>query len=414
MRRRLLLLLLSVVLVPACTGAPASAAAAPTPATAPPAPTPATAPPAPTAARDPRIPTATPAPPLPPEFPALEAGRAYVYVVDYYSTIRVVDPGARAAARALPIGRGALPVFSPDGAHLYVAHYPDRQGARLDVFDVAAGRLLARADGLEVMAYKIWGPPILAPTPDGRAVYAHGRRMTSRPGEMGRDTCWIYAFDVGTDRLAPETIPLPDCRVAPLVASADGRTLYLGRWLVDLTARPAAARENPDLADRAVARSGDGRWLYALGRRGDIAVWDADARRAVRTLPGAVPPYGSAVYLMFQSLQLSADGARLFVATDDGDTRQNDFKAIVVLGSAHGERLGEVRLGHTFRHFAVSPDGTSAYVLAPSADGSGEPTKPTSTLEIWDLAAGARRATVSGFGGSAGPVLVPPPPRQAR
>lgn len=213
--------------------------------------------------------------------------------------------------------------------------------------------------------------------------------------------CWIYTFDVGADRLAPETIPLPACRVAPLLLSADGRTLYSGPWLVDLAARPATVRENPDLAGRAVVQSADGRWLYALDRGGNVAVWDADARQVVRTIPGAVPAYG------YQSLYLSRDGTRLSIATDDGDIHNHTFKGVVTLDSATGERIGELRTEREFRSFTMSVDELEYYLIAwhRSASGTLE-----SVLEVWDVATGTRRAIVRGIGNSAGPVLAPPPP----
>ena len=362
------------------------------------------------ATHDPRLPTATAALPVATAFPTLAAGVPYVYIVDYQRTIRVVDPRTMTVVGELPVGWGAQPVFSPDGSRLYVAHYLENggQGARLDVFDVATGHRVAGVADLEVMAYKVWGPPIIAPARDGRTVYVHGRRITSRPGEAGRDTCWIYVFDVDAGRLTPDTIPLPACRVAALVLSADGRTLYSGPWLVDLTTQPATVRENPDLADRAVAQSGDGRWLYALDRSGNIAVWDTDARRVARTLPGAVPAYGSYVYLPHQTVQLSRDGARLFVATDDGDAGDQSFKGVVTLDSGTGQRLGLFRTGQPFQEFTVSADGTEYYLLARS-----RPTPDTLevALEGWDIATRARRGSVRDIGGDSGPMLTPPAAR---
>ncbi len=365
---------------------------------------PATAPP------NPNIPTATPAPPLPGAFPALAAGQPYLYVVDYYRTIRVVDPRAATVVGELPVGAGALPVFSPDGSRLYVTHAGrtgDGTGAQLDVFEVATGRRLAGVAGLELMAYKIWGPPILAPARDGSTVYLHGRRITSRPGEAGRDSCWLYTFDVGANRLAPDTIPLPTCQIAPLVLSADGGTLYSGPWLVDLTVQPAAMRENPDLAERAVAQSPDGRWLYALDRDGNVTVWDADARRVVRTIPGAAPAYGSYVYLAQQTLHLDRAGTRLFIATDEGDRQEHAFKGVVTLDAATGQRLGTLRAAAPFRDFTISADGLECYLLAQYPRTSDT---PGMALEVWDLATGTRRASVRGIGDSAGPVLAPNPP----
>jgi hypothetical protein len=163
--------------------------------------------------------------------PPLVAGRPYLYVVDYASTVHVVDPQAAKVVGELPVGSGALPVFSPDGSRLYVAHHPEHTGghrAWLDVFDVATGRRLAGVGGLDLASYKVWGPPILAPTRDGGLVYLHGRRVLSKPGEPGRDACWIASFDIGANRLQSATIPLPACAVAPLLLSADDRTVYGG------------------------------------------------------------------------------------------------------------------------------------------------------------------------------------------
>ncbi len=359
---------------------------------------------------NPNIPTAMPAPPLPGAFPALAAGQPYLYVVDYYRTMRVVDPRAATIVGELPVGAGALPVFSPDGSRLYVTHGEKPgggTGAQLDIFEVATGRRLAGVAGLELMAYKIWGPPIVAPARDGRTIYLHGRRITSQPGEAGRDSCWLYTFDSGANRLAPETIPLPACQIAPLVLSADGGTLYSGPWLVDLTVQPAAVRENPDLAERAVAQSPDGRWLYALDRGGNVTVWDADARRVVRTISGAAPAYGSYAYLTQQTLHLDRAGTRLFIATDEGNKHEHAFKAVVTLDAATGQRLGTLRTEASFRDFTISADGLECYLLAQYPRASDA---PGMALEVWDLATGARRASVRGIGDSAGPVLAPNPP----
>ena len=114
----LLMLLLAgcgVPTTPEGYGAPVGAGAARATVVEPPAAgRPATAPP------DPNIPTATPAPPLSTAFPALAAGQPYLYVVDYYRTMHVVDPRAATIVGKLPVGAGALPVFSPDGSRLYV------------------------------------------------------------------------------------------------------------------------------------------------------------------------------------------------------------------------------------------------------------------------------------------------------
>jgi len=343
--------------------------------------------------------TATPASPLPSSFPALVAGQPYVYVVDYYHTIHVIDPHAAKIVGELPVGPGALPVFAPDGSRLYVTHAgpPGNTRAELNVFDVAAGRRVAGVSGLELMAYKIWGPPIIAPSRDGRIAYLHGRRIASKPGEAGRDTCWVYTFDVAANRLAPDVIPLPTCRVAPLILSADGQTLYSGPWLVDLTTRPATVRENADLANAAVVQSADGRWLYSLDQSGTITLWDANARSIVRTFRDVIPMYGSFIYLHDQSLSLTRDGARLFVATDEGDHTQQDFKGVIVLDTVTGQTVGSLRTGHPFRSFTASPDGAFLYTVAPD------------TLDIWDVGSGALRASARGVGESAGPVLAPPP-----
>lgn len=366
--------------------------------------------PVPTAARNPHSPTAMPAPPVPTAFPALVAGQPYVYVVDYDRTIHIVDPRRATVVHEVPVGAAALPVFSPDGSRLYVTHHgapPGRPGAQLDIFEVTTGRRLAVVEGLEVMAYKIWGPPIIAPARDGRTVYLHGRRITSQPGATGQDTCWIYTVDVSANRLAPETIPLPTCRIAPLVLSADGRTLYSGPWLVDLTTQPATVRANPDLAERALVQSADGHWLYALDRGGSVAVWDTNARRVTRTLPGAVAGYGSSVYLQQQSLHLDRTGTRLFIATDDGDTRNHFFKRVVILESGTGEQLGVLRSDHEFQAFTVSVDGRECYLITSSA-----PTPGTLevALDVWDLTSGTKRARIRSLGASGGPVLAPAPP----
>lgn len=352
-------------------------------------------------------PSITPAPPLPDTFPALAGGRPYAYVVDYGRTIRIVDPRTATVVGELPVGQTALPIFAPDGARLYVTHYGQLmggQGARLDIFEVATGRPIAAAEGLELMAYKIWGPPIVAPARDGRTVYLHGRRIA---GENGRDTCWIYTFEVATSQLAPDTIPLPECHVAPLILSADGRTLYSGGWLIDLTTQPATVRENRALLQRALVQSPDGRWIYALDRGGNIAVWDADARREVRTLAHAVPGYGSFVYLVHESVQPSPDGSRLHIATDDGDQREHSFKGIVTLDAATGQTLGTMRAERPFRSFVPSADGREYCLIAEHRPA---PQTLDVTLEFWDIAGGARRASVGGIGGDAGPVLAPPPP----
>lgn len=355
----------------------------------------------PTAVHDETIPTTTPAPPLPTGFPTLPAGRSYVYVVDYYRTIRVVDARAAIVVGELPIGFAAIPVFSLDGSRLYVTHNGQQgnTGAQLDIVDMTTGRRLAGADGLDLMAYKIWGPPIIAPSRDGRTVYLHGRRTTSKPGEVGQDQCWIYIFDVATNRLLPETISLPTCRIAPLVLSADGGTLYSGPWLVDLTTTPATVRENADLSNAAVAQSVDGRWLYALDQSGTITVWDTDARRVVRRFTGAVPGYGSFLYLNNPALSRTRDGTRLFVATDDGNRAQQEFVGVLLLDTATGNTVATLRMDKPFRTFTVSPDGATLYTIT------------RDTLTIWDVSTGIRSGAVSGLGDSAGPVIAPPPAR---
>jgi DNA-binding beta-propeller fold protein YncE len=361
-----------------------------------------------TATRAPAQPRDTQPSAAPTAFPSLVAGRPYVYVVDYANTIRVVDPQMARMVGALPVGWGALPVFSPDGSRLCVAHHPGRTGgqdARLDVLDVAGGRRLAGVGDLDLMSYKIWGPPILAPSRDGRLVYLHGRRVLNKPGELGRDTCWIASFDVAANRLQAATIPLPACGLAPLLLAADGRTLYAGASLVDLTAQPPQVRANAGLDQRAVAQSVDGRRLYALAGDGSIAVWDADARRVLHTWPAVVPAFSSALYLTQQTVQVSHAGTQVYVATDDGDQQQQIFRALLTLDAANGKRLGALRPARPFRTFAVSPDNAMVSLITPAhpAGSSGD------TLDIWDLPTGTQHASVTGIGASSGPVLAPPP-----
>lgn len=410
MRRRSFLLTLAGLPLAGCGMAAAVGAAAP-------AGTPAArlAPTGPATPHAPATATRAPAPLIgaPPfaaatAFPTLVAGRPYVYVVDYVSTIRVVDPQTAKVVGALPVGWGALPVFSPDGSHLYVAHYPEHTGgqsARLDIFDVATGRRLAGVGGLDLMSYKIWGPPILAPSRDGHLVYLHGRRVLSKPGEPGRDACWIASFDAAAGRLLTPTIPLPACGVAPLLLAADGRTLYAGAWLVNPMARPPRVRTNAGLDRRAVAQSVDGRWLYALAGDGSIAVWDANAGQVIHTWPAVVPAFGSALYQAQQTVQPSHDGTRVYVATDDSDGQHQLFTALLTLDATSGKRLAALRPARPFRTFAVSPDGATASLITPAqaAGSSGD------VLEIWDLPTGTRHASITGIGADSGPVLAPPP-----
>jgi hypothetical protein len=193
--------------------------------------------------------------------------------------------------------------------------------------------------------------------------------------------------------------------VAPLLLAADGRTLYAGAWLVDPAAPSPQVWAVSGLDRRAVAHSVDGRRLYALAGDGSIAVWDANARQVLHTWPAAVPAFGSAQYQAQQTVPASRDGARVYVATDDGDGKRQLVTALLTLDAASGKRLGALRPARPFRTFTVTPDGASAFLITPAqpAGSSGD------TLESWDLPTSTEHASVSGIGADSGPVLARPP-----
>ncbi len=321
----------------------------------------------------------------PPAAPLTSPDRTYIYRVTVDHAIRIFDLHAMrvVADAALPFSANVLSFLSPDDVHLYVAYEAAQPGGvsgHVDVFDVATGRRIADVAGLDLMG-EGGSAPLLAPSRDGHTVYIHTRKVLSQPGQAGRDACAVATFDVATNQLLPDMIPLPDCRMSPFLLSGDGRTLYSGAARIDLTASPPTVRDNPDLVDAAVVRSPDGQSFYVLDESGTLAVWDANAGTVTRRYENIVPSYGSYVYLM-NGLALSPDGTRLFIAITS-NAGKGYFDGIVALDAATGRRIASVRLVRPalFTSFTADADGAAVYFTTYTDAGS----SPANTLMVWEI-----------------------------
>jgi len=259
-----------------------------------------------------------------------------------------------AGGTILPIGRRVAPVgrvietvrwplaaaFSPDGAYAYVAHNGQ---ARLDVIDVAAGKVL------QTLSF---------PTHQGVAVTADGATVFVGGAESGKVQRLARQAD-GT-LVAGEPWHF-DAYVATLALSPGGRWLYVVSnsnsrvWQVD----PATGEVSGELLageyPYGVAVAPDQTTVYVSNAGGDdVTVLDFAAGEVRAVIPTDLNPMG---------LALDATGATLFVANSDADTLSViDTTSLAVVDAIDVRVAPDDPLGGSPNELALSPDGLHLFV----------------------------------------------------
>ena len=149
----------------------------------------------------------------------------------------------------------------------------------------------------------------------------------------------------------------PDDYLGPsaLVASADGRTLYVANadamriaW-VDVATETVTASVELPRRPNGLALNTDGKRLYAScgGPHGTVAVIDVASRKTIQEIPAGHTPSGLAV---------APDGKTLYVCN-----RFDDH--VSVIDVATGRQLARIATGREPIDLAVTPDGATVVVV---------------------------------------------------
>jgi hypothetical protein len=273
--------------------------------------------------------------------------------------------------------------FSPDPRRAFALDaewLPERRalGWRLTELELPSLRVVRRAPVPDaVPALGLAG--IVAVSADGRRVYVETMRVVGPPRQDARlgvgqpeSLYGVAVYDVARGAVTGE-LPLdpPWCGVAELHPLADGRLAVFcptARELrlldPDRAAPPASLGLGP--APRAANLPGwpvatvaspDGRRAWGVLDDGRLVEIDLAALRVSRTADLA--PGGGRV-VPRQPLQLSADGAWLFVPAAPGDPElvaTGNASTVWVVDTATLRRVTEVPLPAPAFHLAATPDG---------------------------------------------------------
>jgi WD40 repeat protein len=202
------------------------------------------------------------------------------------------------------------------------------------------------------------------------AAYARGGRAAT-VGEDGFTVVWE------PDRVDPGFALGPIARATAVtwiddgsnlaVADGDGRLIFYDVG----TNNPKKVIESHPGGVLALATSKDRKRIASAGNDGDVRVWELDTNREIARFPGV--RHGAA-----RTVAFSHDGARVVAGYAAGAVEVWEIAqpsgSPIARGSGHDARVVAV---------AASGDGTRA--LSASADG---------TAGLWDLASGARVATL--------------------
>ncbi len=203
---------------------------------------------------------------------------------------------------------------------------------------------------------------LFAYSPSGDTIACVGtdelRLVDARTGKKIRDMPGVHADDARVVAFGP------DGRTVAVASDADANEVRIFR--LD-GAPPSFALDAPEHSPTALAFGRDGR-LVVGSSRGELRVWDVDARRVVAS--ASVP-----VRAGVESVAVSPDGRTLAVSSGDVVTLwELPSLAPVRTLSGHTNAVGDL---------AFSPDGRA--LLSGSDDG---------TARLWDVASGEHLATL--------------------
>jgi YVTN family beta-propeller protein len=286
-------------------------------------------------------------------------------------SLQVVDTRSSSVVQSLPfeapdtVFQGLA--FSPDGSKLFVTG----GGTNLvHAFSFSGQRLADRADGSVLLTGETDKsdvyPMDLAISPDGTTLWV--------VDNLSNDVRVVSAAT-----LAPSTAIKVGRYPYGALASPDGRTVYVSNWddgtvsVIDTASKQVSAtidvgthatpnhvfRDHPT----AMALGADGRLYVALANADAVAVVDT-ARRTTVGFYNLLPYDGAAYGASPQSLALSPDGSRLFVA-NAGD---ND---VAVIDLASGSVAGLIPTAWYPTAVTMSLSGDRLYVANGKGYGAG-------------------------------------------
>jgi WD40 repeat protein len=246
-----------------------------------------------------------------PDSARLASGRAFIRIVKDHIAVDVWDIATGRRLLSMPDAFAPAPVstdvrklaFSPDGTRIAAALFG------LALYDASTGALVRSAK--DHPAHGV----VVAFSPDGRYLATSGRPrqepielLDPRTGAPVRS----LGADLGLQRIVEFS---PDSRV---IASAALDERVVALWDVDQGRLLGDPLRGHSGLMRALAFSGDGRWLASLGDGDGIKIWAWRERRLVASVPVAK--------LAGPVLLFSADG-RWLVSSDDTAVQLRDFRA---------------------------------------------------------------------------------------
>ncbi|MCC2670201.1 MAG: repeat-containing protein, partial [Armatimonadetes bacterium] len=308
------------------------------------------------------------------------------------TTMKVTPANLQAALRVGPLLPVTALCFNADGTRLFVGAY-----GRVEVWDLAQGRILKALDGVEGAVHD------LELSPDGKQLAAGG----GKPSQAG--SVLLYdAADPGkpTARFEGHTDV-----VYRLTWSPDGKRLASAGfdkavqvWDVAAPSKPAVSFRDHTDAVLAVAFSPDGKLLASGGRDKSVKLFDSTTGKSLRTLTGHNEDVSA--------IAVSADGKSIISTgpervlrwweTESGKVTRNqgghggdvfeirrssDGKQLLTVSRDQTARLWDGVSGGQQKVFGAA--GEPLYAAAQSADGKRVAAGSASGfVRLWDAVSG--------------------------
>ncbi len=219
--------------------------------------------------------------------------------------------------------------ISPDGKTVTAGGDPLSANKDFRVFQVSDGKQLFAAQ-----------------MPAGVTALAMSGNSRVAVADSGKSLRW---YDAITGVLLEST--LTTAVITDLVASADGRTIYLAAadnnaWVIGASLEHLLRGHKGSV--NGVAWSTDGRWLFSAGADNTLRQWDNTTGKATRTYTGSNKP--------LVSLAASTDGKRLVAATNDNRILGWPLTANAATGAIPGDLA--IATPAAIADVAINGDGT--------------------------------------------------------